>query len=262
MKKILIFALAMVILLSCVACSGENATDPTSDPNSTVNNGAKPEYDDTPIELRPPANNHGKDIEADKKPFDQNDPRKQYLENKYGVNAYLVAEKTPASLYSLFALEGYEGAFRLFAKTDLIANGAPEDYFTTDYVDDAWFAILYAEIYAYFAQAAKDVGVDVDRIIVESQCVQSLMYDHNKPFAESLASAHNGAKRFNLIVYGDFSLGDDAIDKLIAAFDKLDFTGRVEFRTALQDISNVTNDNLCSDTASVYSKYCYSQQIK
>ena len=253
MKRLLIFVFATVMLLSCAACS--NTQDKDTGKNSAP-------HSNIPIELCPPADNHGSNPEVDKKPFNKNDPRKQYLEGKYGVTAYLVAEKTTGGIYSLFALEGYEGAFRLFAKTDLVATGAPEDSITTDYVDDAWFAILYADIYAYFAQAVKDAGVDIDRIIVESKCVQSLMYDHNKPFVEELASAPKGAKRFALTIYGDFIQNPSAIDTLFKAFDELDFTGYIEFRQVLQDISNVSNTDLIHNPASVYSEFFDRKQVK
>ena len=261
MKKILTVVLALLMLLSCVACS-KNNTDPADGPNPPINDGTKPGQTDTPIELRPPVHYHGANPETDKKPFDRNDPRKKYLEDKYGVTAYLVAEKTPAALYSLFALEGYEGIFRLFARADLVASGAQEESITTDYVDDAYFTIAYAEIYAYFAQAIKASGVTADRMIVEYKGSQSFMYDQNKSFVEGLASAPNGAKRFNLTIYGNFSRGDAAIDKLLAELDKLDFTGQIEFRQVLQDISNVTNTDLQNDTASVYSEFSDRQRIQ
>lgn len=262
MKRIFIIVLAMMMLLSCVACSNTNTADPMGGSKPTVNNDAKPGQPDLPIELRPPADNHGSNPEADKKPFDKNDPRKQYLEDRYGVTSYLVAEKTPAALYSLFALEGYEGAFRLFAKTDLVASGTPEEYITTDYVDDAWFVILYADIYAYFAQVAKDAGVTVDRIIVESKCAQWFMYDHTKPFVEGLASAPNGAKRFYLTVYGDWTQDPYALGKVLTALDELDFAGQITFRQVLQDISNVSNTDLVNDKSSVYSEFFERKQVK
>lgn len=268
MKKIFILMLATVMLFSCVACSN-NTTDPSDDTKPPVNDNTNPGQTDNtspttpsdlPIELQPPVESRP-DV-LTKQDFPANDSRKLYLEEKYGVTAYLMAEKTAGGIYTLVSLEGHPGVFHLFAKEDLVATGTPEDYITTDYVDDAWFAILYADIYAYFAQAAKDAGVAVDRIIVESKCAQWFMYDHTKPFVEGLASAPNGAKRFYLTVYGDWTQDPYALGKVLTALDELDFAGQITFRQVLQDISNVSNTDLVNDKSSVYSEFFERKQVK
>ena len=266
MKRILIIVLAMMMLISCVACSNNNnTTDPTNNNTNPTNQGqtdntspTKPS--DSSIEVQPPVESRP-DISGDKQQFAANDPRKQYLEEKYGVTAYLVAEKTAASLHTVVALEGYDATFHLYAKEDLVATGASADSITTDYVDNGYFVVAYADVYQYFTQAAKAAGVTVNRIIVEYKGSRTFMYDHNKAFTEMLASAPDNAKRFNLVIYGDFDDDNNAIGKLLMALEELDFTGQVEFRHVLQDISNVTNTELLHDAASVYSQFSERQRI-
>lgn len=278
MKRILIIVLAMMMLISCVACSNNNnTTDPTDGTKPSVNDNTNPtnpgqtdntsptnpstKPSDLPIEQRPPIDDVGGD-NVNKQQFPDNDPRKQYLEDKYGVTAYLVAEKTAASLHTVVALEGYDATFHLYAKEDLVATGASADSIATDYVDDGYFVVAYADVYQYFTQAAKAAGVTVNRIIVEYKGSRTFMYDHNKAFTEMLASAPDNAKRFNLVIYGDFDDDNNAIGKLLMALDELDFAGQVEFRHVLQDISNVTNTELLHDAASVYSQFSERQRIK
>ncbi len=238
MRKILIFVLAMVMLLSCVACSNTSDKDPGAGTNPPS---------DIPIELRPPVNNFGTNPETDKKPFDKDDPRKKYLEDKYGVTSYLVAEipDAPPFPYSIIALEGYESAFRLYAKADLVDAGVAEETITTDYVDDAYFTIAYAQIYEYFAQAVKASGAPVDRIIIQYCGMPTSIYDPNKSFEDCLASTDNKLyKFFNLYFYGEFVDGDDSVDKLIAELEKIGFKSTIRFYKVLQDISSLTNDDL------------------
>ena len=132
------------------------------------------------MEKRPPVSQVGGINALEKKPFDKNDPRKKYLEEKYGVTAYLVSEKQPGSIYSIFALEGYEGAFQLFAKEDLIATGAPEELITADYTDNAYFTVAYVEIYEYFALAIEASGITVDRMIIIQRTGNVNPYDRSK----------------------------------------------------------------------------------
>jgi hypothetical protein len=248
MKKVLIFALALVMLLACVACSNtpdNNGSTPNKNDNSSLLAGSKhPLTSETPMEKRPPVSQVGGMNASEKKPFDKNDPRKKYLEEKYGVTAYLVSEKQPGSIYSIFALEGYEGTFQLFAKEDLIATGASEESITTDYTDNAYFTVAYVEIYEYFARAIEASGITVDRMIIKQRIGNVNPYDPNKSFTECLASAPNGAKRFEIRLYGDFDNGDDVCTKLFMEIQKLDFIGTVSFYNVLKDISNLTNDDL------------------
>lgn len=273
MKRIFIIVLAMVMLFSCVACSNNNTTDPTDGTKPPVNDNTNPtnpgqndntsptKPSDSSIEVQPPVESYP-DISGDKQQFATNDPRKQYLEEKYGKTAYLVVEKTASSLHTVVALEGYDATFHLYAKEDLVATGASADSIATDYVDNGYFVVAYADVHQYFTQAAKAAGVTVNRIIVQYKGGIMFMYDHNKAFAEMLASAPNNAKRFHLVIYGDFNDDNNAIGKLLMALDKLDFTGQVEFRHVLQDISNVTNTELLHDAASVYSQFSELQRIK
>ena len=154
MKKILTFALAMVMLLSCVACSS-NTSNPADGLNPNPNLEKKyPLPAELPVEKRPlQADNRV----ADKKPFADNDPRKKYLEDKYGLTAYLIEEKTASRITTLFTLEGYEKAFQLYTKEDLISNGASAESLPEDYIDNAYFTVAYAEIYEYFEKAIKAI---------------------------------------------------------------------------------------------------------
>jgi hypothetical protein len=216
------------------------------------------------MEKRPPVSQVGGMNASEKKPFDKNDPRKKYLEEKYGVTAYLVSEKQPGSIYSIFALEGYEGTFQLFSKEDLIAIGTPEESITTDYTDNAYFTVAYVEIYEYFARAIEASGITVDRMIIKQKTGNVNPYDPNKSFTECLASAPNGAKRFEIRLYGDFDNGDDVCTKLFMEIQKLDFIGTVSFYNVLKDISNLTNDDLMDYNTSkdyVVSSYPM-QQVK
>ncbi len=268
MKKILIIVLTLLMLLSCIACSNtpdNNGSTPDKNDNSSLLAGSKhPLTSETPLEQRPPVAQAGGMDASGKKPFDKNDPRKKYLEEKYGVTAYLVSEKQPGSIYSIFALEGYEGTFQLFAKEDLIATGTPEESITTDYTDNAYFTVAYVEIYEYFAQAIKASGVTVDRMIIKQKTGNVNPYDPNKSFTECLASAPNGAKRFEIRLYGDFDNGDDVCTKLFMEIQKLDFIGTVSFYNVLKDISNLTNDDLMdSNTSKDYVVSSYPmQQVK
>ena len=249
MKKIFIITLALAMLLSCCACSNVNNTNnvqgdiPSANDSSNSLPGSKhPLTSETPMEQRPPISNAGGMDASEKKPFDRNDPRKKYLEEKYGVTAYLVSEKQPGSIYSIFALEGYEGTFQLFAKEDLIATGAPEELITADYTDNAYFTVAYVEIYEYFAQAVKASGVTVDRMIIKPRTGNVNTYDPNKSFAECLANASK--KRFEIRLYGEFGTDGEACTKLFMELQKLDFTGTVSFYNILKDISDLTNDDL------------------
>ena len=255
MKKSLLFVLAVVMLLSCVACSNTNNNDDSAFPendNSTPLAGSKhPLTSETPMEKRPPVSRADGMDASGKKPFDKNDPRKKYLEEKYGVTAYLVSEKQPGSIFSIFALEGYEGTFQLFAKEDLIAMGTPEESITTDYTDNAYFTVAYTEIYEYFARAIEASGITVDRMIIKQKTGNVNPYDPNKSFAECLVSTDNASyKRFAVYLYGDFDNGDDVCTKLFMEIQKLDFIGTVSFYNVLKDISNLTNDDLMDSMTS------------
>lgn len=244
MKRIFIIVLVMMMLLSCVACSDTNNNDAETG-NSTPLAGSKhPLTSETPMEQRPPVSQVGGMNASEKKPFDKNDPRKKYLEEKYGVTAYLVSEKQPGSIYSIFALEGYEGTFQLFAKEDLIATGASEESITTDYTDNAYSTVAYVEIYEYFAQAIEASGVTVDRMIIKHKTGNINPYDPNKSFTECLASAPMRAKRFEIHLYGEFGIDGEACTKLFMALQELDFTGWVSFYNISKDISGLTNDDL------------------
>lgn len=268
MKKILLITLALLMLLGCVACSNtpdNNGSTPNKNDNSGLLAGSKhPLTSETPMEKRPPVAQSGGMDASEKKPFDKNDPRKKYLEEKYGVTAYLVSEKQPGSIYSIFALEGYEGTFQLFAKEDLIAIGTPEELITADYTDNAYFTVAYVEIYEYFARAIEASGITVDRMIIKQRTGNVNPYDPNKSFTECLASAPNGAKRFEICLYGEFGTDGEACTKLFMALQELDFTGRVSFYNVLKDISNLTNDDLMdSNTAKDYVVSSYPmQQVK
>ena len=274
MKRILIIVLAMMMLLSCVACSNNNnTTDPTDGTKPSVNDPTNPtkpgQTDNTsptkPIyssfDIKPPVDVNP-NVPYTNNAFAANDPRKLYLEEKYGVKAYLVEEKTDGRLYALVSLEGYDGTIRLFAKTDLVNNGAPADRIATDYVDDGYFIVSYAEMYAYFAKAVQDAGVTVDRLIVEYKGPDYFMFDPTQDFATSLASAPNAAKRFNITVYDDFVNNTMSVGKILDALKALDFTGSVQFQQVLQDISNVSNTDLKNDFAGNYSEFFERQSIK
>ena len=244
MKRIFIIVLAMMMLLSCVACSDMNNNDAETG-NSTPLAGSKhPLTAETPMEQRPLL---GDFQSSSKNHFDRYDPRKKYLEEKYGVTAYLGYEKTQSRMYTTFYLEGYEGTFKLYDKEDLIAAGTPEELITADYMDDAYFTVAYVEIYEYFAQAIKESGVTVDRLIIDPMGGKS-PYDPNKPFADQLPSVRDSDKAFSIGIYGDFSQNNDAVDRLLMALEKLDFVGKVVIRQVLQDISNVNNTDLANDT--------------
>ena len=268
MKKIIALLLATMMMVSMVACSNtpdNNGSTPDKNDNSSLLAGSKhPLTPETPMEQRPPVAQAGGMDASGNKPFDKNDPRKKYLEEKYGVTAYLVSEKQPGSIYSIFALEGYEGTFQLFAKEDLIAIGTPEENVTTDYTDNAYFTVAYVEIYEYFARAIEASGITVDRMIIKQRTGNVNPYDPNKSFTECLASARNGAKRFEIRLYGDFDNGDDVCTKLFMEIQKLDFIGTVSFYNVLKDISNLTNDDLMDYNTSkdyVVSSYPV-QQVK
>ena len=281
MKKVLIFALALVMLLACVACSNNNQTDntdPTSgsklppinnttpgqnenpsgnngnnDNNNTDNNntGTTPVLPtDLPVELRAPTIDKNYWLYT-KKPFDANDPRKAYIENKYGVTAYLLEREGNPEFnnYSThFALEGYEDCFTL----------------TNDYVDTAWFAVMYPDIQAYFAKVIQDSGITVDRVIVESKCTTWDVYDHTKPFADAFATAPATAKKFNLTIYGssENDADSDAVSNLLFALEELNMGGNVYYRVVSQDISEVTNTQLLRDGGNVYSKRGWDYQMR
>ena len=236
MGKIIIFLLAMMMLISCCACSNAN------DSSNSLPGSKHPLTSETPMEQRPLISKVGGMDTSEKKPFDKNDPRKKYLEEKYGVVAYLVSEKQQGSIYSIFALEGYEGTFQLFAKEDLIAIGTPEESITADYTDNAYFTVAYVEIYEYFAQAVKASGVTVDRMIIKPRTRNVNTYDPDKSFVECLANA--SYKQFDICLYGEFGTDGKACTKLLTELQKLDFTGTASFYNILKDISNLTNDDL------------------
>ena len=246
MKKILTFILSVLMLFSCVSCSGGNELS-----------GAKRPLPSTlPMEKRPATVGSEQFADAERKAFSNSDPRKKYLEDKYGVTAYLVAENTGA-LCDYFALKGYDGVFQLYAKEDLLAEGVSEEYLVADYIDNAYFTVAYAEIYEYFEEAVEKSGVKIDRMIIGCNRVRYFatgLYDLDKSFEECLESMDNAAfKRFEIIVYGDFKNADNAAGKLLVEFDKLDFIGSVVFYNVVQDIDKLTNDDL-SDY-SIYKDY-------
>ena len=250
MKKILIFALAFLMLLSCIACSDTNNTDP-ADTTAPLPGSKYPLTSELPMEKRPPVLQSGGLNVSEKKPFDKNDPRKKYLEEKYGVTAYLVTEPTEAAPFTTFELEGYLGRFHMFSKEALIAMGSSEESITADYTDNAYYTVAYSEIYEYFAQAAKACGVTVDRMIIQARIGNLHPYHTNKSFAECLSSiANKKMKQFDIRFYGDFDNGDDSIEKLLSELDKLDFMGRAVFYNVLKDIGTLTNEDLMDYMAS------------
>ena len=119
MKKILTIVFAMIMLLSCVACSNTNSND-TKDSTDLLPGSKYPLPSELPMEMRPL---QADDKASDKKPFENDDPRKKYLEEKYGLTAYLVEERTESRITTLFTLEGYEKTFHLYTKEDLIDGG-------------------------------------------------------------------------------------------------------------------------------------------
>jgi len=263
MKKILTIVLAMMMLLSCVACSNTNSND-TMDSTELLPGSKYPLPSELPMEMRPL---QADDKASDKKPFENDDPRKKYLEEKYGLTAYLVEERTESRITTLFTLEGYEKTFHLYTKEDLIDSGVSAEDISGDYIDNAYFTVAYSEIYEYFNQAIEASGVAVDRLIIKERVryYATSIYDLNKSFAECLASTDNKSyKRFEIRLYGDFGSSDDAYGKLFMELQKLDFVGTVSFYNTLQDISGLTNDDLMNYTTSkdyVVSSYPM-QQIK
>lgn len=268
MKKVLIFALALVMLLACVACSNNNQTDntdttsgselppinntmPGQNENPSGNNGNdgndtgyKPQMPaDLPVELRAPITDRSY-WSCTKKPFEANDPRKVYLENKYGVTAYLLEHPGNPEFNATgthFALEGFEDAFKLYSPEQLIAIGVPEEYQADDYVDNAWFAVMYPEIQAYFAKIVQDSGMTVDRVIVECKVLGWKMYDIHQPFADSLKTASKDKTTFNLYIYGgpENDVWADATQNLLWELEDLNLQGRVTYYKVLEDISDV-----------------------
>lgn len=243
MKKILTVILAMMMLLACVACSNTNNTD-TMDSTDSLPGSKYPLPSELPMEKRPLQEDNKA---LNKKPFEDNDPRKKYLEEKYGLTAYLVEERNESRLTTLFTLAGYEKTFSLYTKDDLIDQGVPTESISGDYIDNAYFTVAYSEIYEYFNQAIEASGVTVDRMIIKERVryYATSLYDPNKSFAECLASTDNKSyKRFEIRIYGDFENSDDACVKLFTELQNLDFAGTVSFYDTLQDISALTNDDL------------------
>lgn len=266
MKKVLIFALALVMLFSCVACSDNNDADP-EDTSAPLPGSKYPLLSELPMEMRPPVKDEAGRDPSNRKPFNSNDPRKKYLEDKYGVTAYLIEERTAARLTTLFTLDGYEKIFALYAKDDLIKEGVPAESIPNDYIDNAYFTVAYSEIYEYFAKAVEASGVKIERMIIKDRVMYyaTSVYDPNKSFAECLASTdRTNAKRFEIRLYADFGEGDEAYKKLFREIQKLDFTGTLNFYDIIKDISNLTNDDLMD--YSTYKDYVVSsyplQQIK
>ena len=272
MMRILIIVLAMMMLISCVACSNNNQTDntdPTSgsklppinnttpgqnenpsgnngnNDNNTDNNntGTTPVLPtDLPVELRAPTIDRNYWLYT-KKPFDANDPRKAYIENKYGVTAYLLEREGNPEFnnYSThFALEGYEDCFTLYTKDQLSNAGDAAANITTDYVDTAWFAVMYPEIQTYFAKIVQDAGITAERVIVEYR-FKWQMYDINQPFADALKAAPQSQTAFNVHIYvnPENDVTAEARTNVIFALDELNLRGRITCYQVLQDISEL-----------------------
>lgn len=266
MKRILIIVLAMMMLLSCVACSNNNTTDPTDGTKPSVNDTTNPTNPgqtdntsptkptspstppDVPKEEQPPV--AGDDfVNEDSVPFDTNDARKLYLENKYGVTASFVPNISNEYV-SYFTLEGYSGVFTLWSKEQLAELGADEKCLQHDFVDNAYFTIEYAQVYQYFANAISETGVKIDRLIVEYNGRWPYIYDASKSFAECLSSTDDAKlKKFNIYVYGTFSEENNAIN-IVDALDALDCNGSLRLYQVVEDISSLSNADLMSTVKS------------
>ena len=271
MKKFLTFILAIVMLISCVACNNTKSaeeTQPTvNDTNSTENainnsnvggnsSGYKAQLPaDLPLELRAPTSDSSYKY-LTKKPFEENSPIKAYLENKYGVTAYMLENPNYPDFnknFVHFTLEGFEASFTIYSKEYVVSTGVSADSITTDYVDTAWFTVMYPDIQAYFAKIIQDAGVSVERVVVEEKCAWWFSYDTAQPFGDALKAAPEGGTKFNLTLYGSDDDYQYAFDVLIGALDRLNLRGRMNYRCVTQDISNVSNSELSRDRAGVYS---------
>lgn len=241
MKKFFLLALTMAMLLTCVACSAPAEESSNLTPK-------RPLTADLPLDMRPLTQNHGDIADIEPTPFPKNDPRKQYLENKYGVTAYLVAENPSGAHYTYFTLEGYEGIFQLYTREDLLALNVPEENIPAEYVDTAYFTVAYGDMVSYFAKSSTASGVKVERIIVQyrGSWYTSFKFDLEKDFAACLAETENAAqRRFQIYIYGDFSDPNNP-GPMTQELEKLNFSGTVTFYHILQDISALSNDDLIS----------------
>lgn len=273
MKKFLTFILAIVMLISCVACNNTNTTDSTDGTQPTVNEtnntenitdnigngtGYKAQLPaDLPVELRAPTEDASYKY-LTQKPFEENSPIKAYLENKYGVTAYMLEYPNNPDFnknYVHFTLEGFEDSFVIYPKEYMVSPGVSAVSITTDYVDTAWFAVMYPDIQAYFAKIIRDAGVSVERVVVEEKCAWWFMYDPTQPFGDALKAAPLGGTKFNLSIYGSVEneVGSYAVNNMIAALEKLNLKCNVKYYVVLQDITDVSNKDLLKDYANAYS---------
>ena len=273
MKKILTFILAIVMLISCVACNNTKSaeeTQPTvNDTNSTENannnsnvggnsSGYKAQLPaDLPVELRAPTEDSFYPHYT-QKPLEKNSPIKAYLENKYGVTAYMLENSNYPDFNKKsthFTLEGFDDSFIVYSKEYMVSTGTPAELITTDYVDTAWFSVMYPDIQAYFAKVIKDAGVSVERVVVEEKCAWWFSYDPTQPFGDALKAAPSGGTKFNLSIYGSVEneVGSYAVNNLIAALEELNLKGNVKYYVVLQDITDVSNKALLNDYANAYS---------
>lgn len=273
MKKFLTFILAIVMLISCVACNNTKSaeeTQPTvNDTNSTENannnsnvggnsSGYKAQLPaDLPLELRAPTEDASYKY-LTQKPFEENSPIKAYLENKYGVTAYMLENPNYPDFnknFVHFTLEGFEASFTIYSKEYVVSTGVSADSITTDYVDTAWFTVMYPDIQAYFAKIIQDAGVSVERVVVEQKCAWWFSYDTAQPFGDALKAAPVGGTKFNLSIYGSVEneVGSYAVNNMIAALEELNLKCNVKYYVVLQDITDVSNKDLLSDYANAYS---------